>query len=148
MSWATPFLGTASLQGEDDFSRANYEGIDMEMDDSGERALRWASTRILSHREAENLAPPGSPMHLPALRGSADPAARGVLHEASTACDKIMRLAYSLEHRRNAQRRLSRKRQPRSQPVLSSRAADASTVPAAGGDRPCTGRTCTCNNRS
>ncbi|KAJ7831594.1 hypothetical protein B0H14DRAFT_3143122 [Mycena olivaceomarginata] len=137
MSLATPFLGATSLDDDDDFSGANYEGTDAEMDEGGERALRWVSTRILSHREAENLAPPGSPVRLPAPRTSADLATRGVLHEASAACDKIMRLAYSLERRTNAQRRLSRKQQPRLQPVLGSRVADASTAPAAGDDRLC-----------
>ncbi|KAJ7235379.1 hypothetical protein C8J57DRAFT_1378379 [Mycena rebaudengoi] len=77
------------------------------------------------------LAPPASPLgQTPGgISLAAEQPARGVLHEASAACNKIMQLATSLERRTNAERRLSRKRPNREAKAVVGRPAPASTPP-------------------
>ncbi|KAJ6536519.1 hypothetical protein DFH09DRAFT_1091276 [Mycena vulgaris] len=84
-------------------------------------------------------APPASPrrLHSSHARLQRELPTRGVLQEASTACDKVMRLAHALERRANAERRLSRKNRPRPPLVSVMRPAAPSTVPAVGDDIPC-----------
>ncbi|KAJ7086982.1 hypothetical protein C8R44DRAFT_893376 [Mycena epipterygia] len=85
-------------------------------------------------------APPGSPLPLRSVHittTSATAPATGILRDASAACTRIMRVAQVLERRGNAQRRLNRKRHPRSPLDSVVRSAPASTVPAVSDDRSC-----------
>ncbi|KAJ7075685.1 hypothetical protein B0H15DRAFT_956312 [Mycena belliarum] len=108
--------------------------------------IRLPHSQSLSHfhpypLSAQPSAPPGSPRQFPRPNHVSDShttaTTAGILHEASTACTRIMRVAQALERRGNAERRLSRKRRARPPPVSAVRPAPASTVPAAGDNSPC-----------
>jgi hypothetical protein len=86
-------------------------------------------------------APPGSPSFLPRPHHAAATlmaaTSTGILQEASAACTRMTRVAQALERRSNAERRISRRRRPRTPLGSVGRAAAASTVPAIGYDMPC-----------
>ncbi|KAJ7244703.1 hypothetical protein C8J57DRAFT_1363806 [Mycena rebaudengoi] len=177
MSWPTP-IGSVHDNNSVPVEEWATPG---ELEEEDYYEITW-ETRVLSHRDAENLgmwaaglklmagtqdllpavplafqyarrrsrdhslrhphsfpfdsrpsAPPASPRQpLPArvfLAGESS--ARGVIYEASMACNRIMQLASSLERRTNAERRLSRKnRRPnRSSQATVGHGAPASTPP-------------------
>ncbi|KAJ7915723.1 hypothetical protein B0H13DRAFT_1871844 [Mycena leptocephala] len=121
MSRATPFLHTASLHDVGDGLGPENAGEEVEVYERNEVEFGWIRIRILSHREAKNL----------------DASTRGVLHEASAACTKIMRLAQALERRTNAEQRLTRRSPPRRDPTSVVHHAVTSTVPSVNDGRSC-----------
>ncbi|KAJ6485295.1 hypothetical protein DFH09DRAFT_1291646 [Mycena vulgaris] len=91
MSQATPFLGIPALHGFDGSPAVEGETEDFGEDESDEGAFRWTRTRILSHRDTENLGMwaaslkimagtqhllPNVPTHLPFSRRRRQPSPR------------------------------------------------------------------------
>ncbi|KAJ7168925.1 hypothetical protein C8R46DRAFT_1034062 [Mycena filopes] len=90
--------------------------------------------RLHASHDSRPSAPPASPQR---LRERRTESTRGILHDASAACSKIMHLAQTLERRTNAERRLTRKKRRRPPRASVVRPAAASTVTAVGDSIPC-----------